>query len=175
MEEKDSENGNKSDNNNVDNIDKSENADNIDNNNKNLPFNGKKLTFKLTDYGVCLPLYENTFSISQFMGTLDFMAPEIYDKKTSVEQPTYTTKIDLFSLGETILNLMGFIKKAKPLDYKMICELRKENTLFYGNYEDQLLADLIFNTLLVPDPDYRANWELYFLHPFFEKDLNESQ
>ena len=173
VEEKDSENGNKSDNNNVDNIDKSENADNIDNNNKNLPFNGKKLTFKLTDYGVCLPLYENTFSISQFMGTLDFMAPEIYDKKTSVEQPTYTTKIDLFSLGETILNLMGFIKKAKPLDYKMICELRKENTLFYGNYEDQLLADLIFNNLLITDPDYRVNWELYFMHPFFDENEEE--
>jgi serine/threonine protein kinase len=142
-----------------------------DDNNKNLPFNGKKLIFKLTDYGVCLPLYNNTFSISQFMGTLDFMAPEIYDKKTSVEQPTYTTKIDLFSLGETILNLMGFIKKAKPLDYKMICELRKQNTLFIGNYEDQLLADLIFNNLLVVDPDDRANWEIYFLHPFF--DINE--
>ena len=137
--------------------------------NKDLPFNGKNLTFKLTDYGVCLPLYTSQFSISQFMGTLDFMAPEIYDKKSSVEQPIYTTKIDLFSLGQTILNLMGFIKKAKPLDIKAIEELRKKNTLFNGNYDDQLLADLIFNNLLVADPEDRVNWELYFLHPFFEE------
>ena len=58
--------------------------DKDENNNKDLPFNGKNLTFKLTDYGVCLPLYSNQFSISQFMGTFDFMAPEIYEKKNSV-------------------------------------------------------------------------------------------
>ena len=149
--------------------------DKDENNNKDLPFNGKNLTFKLTDYGVCLPLYSNQFSISQFMGTLDFMAPEIYEKKTSVEQPMFTTKIDLFSLGQTILNVMGFIKKARPLDYKGIIELRKNNTLFNGSYEDQLLADLIFNNLLVADPDDRVNWELYFLHPFFENNEEENK
>jgi serine/threonine protein kinase len=149
--------------------------DKYENNNKDLPFNGKNLTFKLTDYGVCLPLYSNQFSISQFMGTLDFMAPEIYEKKTSVEQPMFTTKIDLFSLGQTILNVMGFIKKARPLDYKGIIELRKNNTLFNGSYEDQLLADLIFNNLLVADPDDRVNWELYFLHPFFENNEEENK
>ena len=143
--------------------------------NKDLPFGGKKLTFKLTDYGVCLPLYTNQFSISQFMGTLDFMAPEIYDKRSSIELPMFTTKIDLFSLGQSILNLMGFIKKAKALDFKSIMDLRKENTLFNGNYDDQLLADLIFNNLLIADPDDRANWELYFLHPFFEKNEEDSQ
>ena len=135
---------------------------------KNL-FGGKNYTFKITDFGVCLPLYNTQYSISQFMGTLDFMAPEVYDKRTSVENPMYTTKIDLFSLGESILNLMGFIKKAKPIDYNKCFELKNSNTLFNGNYDDQLLADLIFNNLLVPDPDYRASWELYFLHPFFEK------
>ena len=104
-----------------------------DDNSKNLPFNGKKLTFKLTDYGVCLPLYSNQFSCGQFMGTLDFMAPEIYEKKTSVEQPMYTTKIDLFSLGQTILNLMGFIKKARPLDIKGIKKKKKNNIVFFAS------------------------------------------
>ena len=69
----------------------------------------KNYSFKITDFGVCLPLYDAQYSISQFMGTLFFMAPEIYDKRASVEQPMYTTKIDLFSLGESILNIMGFI------------------------------------------------------------------
>ena len=141
--------------------------------NEKLPFGGKKYIFKLTDYGVCLPLYDKQYSISQFMGTLDFMAPEIYDKKTTIELPIYTTKIDLFSLGESILNVMGFIKKARPLDYKTIANLRKENTLFEGNYQDQLLADLIFNGLLVPDPEDRLSWEMYFLHPFFENYEDE--
>ena len=142
--------------------------------NKDL-FDGKNYTFKLTDFGVCLPLYDAKYSISQFMGTLFFMAPEIYDKRSSVELPMYTHKIDLFSLGQSILCLMGFIEKLSPLDFNKCHELKINNTLFNGNYEDQLLADLIFNTLLVPDPDYRANWELYFLHPFFEKDLNETE
>ena len=146
---------------------------NIKSKNKDL-FDGKNLVFKLTDFGVCLPLYNAQYSISQFMGTLDFMAPEIYDKRASIELPMYTTKIDLFSLGESILNLMGFIKKPKPIDYNKCYELKKENTLFNGNYDDQLLADLIFNNLLVPDPDYRANWQLYFLHPFFDTGINNN-
>ena len=136
--------------------------------NKDL-FDGKTYSFKLTDFGVCLPLYDAKYSISQFMGTLFFMAPEIYDKRATVELPMYTTKIDLFSLGESILNIMGFITDPKPIDYNKCFELKNNNTLFNGDYDDQLLADLIFNNLLVPDPDYRASWELYFLHPFFEK------
>ena len=142
--------------------------------NKDL-FDGKNYTFKLTDFGVCLPLYEDKYSIGQFMGTLYFMAPEIYDKRSTVEQPMYTPKIDLFSLGESILNIMGFFPDPKTIDYNKCFELKKENTLFKGNYEDQLLADLIFNNLLVPDPDYRASWELYFLHPFFEKHSEENE
>ena len=63
--------------NNDDNKNNNEKNENNNEENKDLPFNGKNLTFKLTDYGVCLPLYANQFSISQFMGTLDFMAPEI--------------------------------------------------------------------------------------------------
>ena len=97
------------------------------------------------------------------------MAPEIYDKRSNVDQPLYTPKIDLFSLEESILNIMGFFPEPKTIGYNKCSELKKEKTLFKGNYEDQLLAKLIFNNLLVPDPDYRASWELYFLHPFFEK------
>ena len=138
-------------------------------------FDGKIYSFKLTDFGVCLPLYNEQYSISQFMGTLFFMAPEIYDKRSSIELPMYTTKIDLFSLGESILNLMGFLEKPRPLDFNSCYELKNNNTLFKGNYEDQLLADLIFNCLLVPDPDYRASWELYFLHPFFEKKPDKKE
>ena len=69
---------------------------------------------------------------------------------------------------------MGFIKKARPLDVKGINELRKNNTLFNGSYEDQLFADLIFNNLLVTDPDDRINWELYFLHSFSKKNEEEN-
>ena len=63
--------------------------------NKKL-FGGKKLTFKLGDYGVCIPLYDKKFSKSQFMGTLDFMAPEIFQMKCEKEHPIYTKKIELF-------------------------------------------------------------------------------
>ena len=137
--------------------------------NKKL-FGGKKLTFKLGDYGVCIPLYDQNFSKSQFMGTLDFMAPEIYEMKCEKEHPVYTKKIDLFSLGQSILCLMGFIKKATALNKTMVEELRKNCTLFKGNRKEKLLADLIFNHLLIFDVEKRADWQDYFNHPIFEDD-----
>ena len=133
-------------------------------------FDGKKLVFKLGDYGVCLPLYKENFSKSQFMGTLDFMAPEIYKMKTEKEHPTYTKKIDLFSLGQTILCLMGYIKKAEPLNKEMIEELKKNSNLFNGKKKEKILADLIFNHLLVFDPEKRDDWKQYLKHPFFDQE-----
>ena len=133
-------------------------------------FDGKKLIFKLGDYGVCLPLYNQSFSKSQFMGTLDFMAPEIYEMKCEKEHPIYTKKIDLFSLGQTILCLMGFIEKASTLTKNSVEKLRKNCPLFNGNTKEKLLADLVFNYLLVFDVEKRADWQTYFNHPLFEDD-----
>ena len=133
-------------------------------------FGGSKLVFKLGDYGVCLPLYKENFSKSQFMGTLDFMAPEIYKMKTEKEHPTYTKKIDLFSLGQTILCLMGFIKKAEPLTKEMIEDLKKKSNLFNGKKKEKILADLIFNHLLIFEPEKRDDWNQYLKHPFFDQE-----
>ena len=133
-------------------------------------FDGKKLNFKLGDYGVCLPLYDKSFSKSQFMGTLDFMAPEIYEMKCEKEHPVYTKKIDLFSLGQTILCLMGFIQKATTLTSAAVESLRKTCNLFNGKTKEKLMADLVFNYLLVFDVEKRADWQTYFNHPLFEDD-----
>jgi serine/threonine protein kinase len=133
-------------------------------------FCGKNLIFKLGDYGVCLPLYKKTFSKSQFMGTLDFMAPEIYKMKTEKEHPVYTKKIDLFSLGQSILCLMGFINKAKALTETMVEDIKQRCYLFNGKKTEKLLADLVFNHLLVFDPEERDDWNQYFSHPFFDEN-----
>ena len=138
-------------------------------------FDGKKLVFKLGDYGVCLPLYNKQYSKSQFMGTLDFMAPEIYEMKCEKEHPIYTKKIDLFSLGQSILCLMGYIKKASALNKSMIDELRDNCNLFNGSRREKMLADLIFNNLLVIDPEKRAGWYDYFNHPIFEDSYGDGQ
>ena len=145
---------------------------NIDPHNKRINkklFDGKKLIFKLGDYGVCLPLYDQNYSKSQFMGTLDFMAPEIYRMKCEKEHPIYTKKIDLFSLGQSILCLMGYIQKANSLNQSMIDELKENCNLFEGNRKEKMLADLIFNYLLIVDPEKRADWMTYFKHPIFEE------
>ena len=137
--------------------------------NKNI-FDGKKINFKLGDYGICLPLYHKIYSKSQFMGTLDYMAPEIYSMRTEKEHPIYTKKMDLFSLGQTILCLMGYLsEKNGTLMENKVEELKMKNNLFYGNIKEQQLADLIFNYLLVFDPNERAGWIRYFNHPFFYK------
>ena len=136
--------------------------------NKKL-FGGQKLTFKLGDYGVCIPLYDKTYSKSQFMGTLNFMAPEIYQMKAEKDHPIYTKKIDLFSLGQSILVLMGYIKKAYAITKKTISKLRETcDDLFTGNRREKMLADLLFNYLLVLDPEKRADWNTYFRHQIFE-------
>ena len=131
-------------------------------------FGGKKFTFKLGDYGVCIPLYNKTYSKSQFMGTLDFMAPEIYQMKCEKEHPIYTKKIDLFSLGQSILVLMGFITKAYALNSKSIEEIKENCSLFRGNRKEKMMADLVFNYLLIIEPEKRADWNTYFKHQIFE-------
>ena len=135
-------------------------------------FGGKNLIFKLGDYGVCLPLYENSFSKSQFMGTLHYMAPEIYKMRTEKEHPIYTKKIDLFSLGQSILCMMGFIKRASTLNEDKIEEIKNICTLFNGNEKEKLLADLVFNHLLICNPNKRDNWEEYLKHPIFKQNYN---
>ena len=132
-------------------------------------FDGKKMVFKLGDYGICIPLYDKTFSKSQFMGTLDYMAPEIYEMKCEKEHPVFTKKIDLFSLGQSILWLMGFFPKANTLTQNVVDDLKKNCKLFEGNHKEKLLADLIFNHLLIFDPNKRDGWEEHFNHPLFEE------
>ena len=132
-------------------------------------FEGKNMTFKIGDYGVCIPLYDKSFSKSQFMGTLDYMAPEIYEMKCEKEHPVYTKKIDLFSLGQSILWLMGFFEKANTLTKNAVDDLKKNCKLFEGNHKEKLLGDLIFNHLLIFDPEKRDGWEEYFNHPLFEE------
>ena len=97
------------------------------------------------------------------------MAPEIYEMKCEKEHPIYTKKIDLFSLGQSILCLMGYIQKASALSQSMINELKEScRNLFEGNRKEKMLADLIFNYLLIVDPEKRADWMTYFNHPIFE-------
>lgn len=105
------------------------------------------------------------------MGTLDFMAPEIYQMKCEKEHPIYTKKIDLFALGQSILVLMGFIKKAKALNSFAINELRENCTLFQGTRKEKMLADLVFNHLLIIDPEKRDDWSTYFKHQIFEDNV----
>ena len=66
------------------------------------------------------------------------MAPEIYEMKCEKEHPIYTKKIDLFSLGQTILCLMGYIKKASALNKTMIKQLRENCNLFNGNRREKM-------------------------------------
>ena len=132
-------------------------------------FEGKQFTFKLGDYGICIPLNNKEFSKSQFMGTLDYMAPEIYEMKCEKEHPVYTKKIDLFSLGQSICWLLGFFEKANALTQNYVNDLKKNCKLFSGNHKEKLLADLIFNHLLIFDPNKRDGWEEYLNHPLFEE------
>lgn len=131
-------------------------------------FDGHRYVFKLTDFGICLHLGKEKYNVSQFMGTLDYMAPEIAAKRTSMENPIYTTKVDLFTLGQSILTLLGYKEANKFLTEKTIYNISENCDLYNGDEDENLLADLLFDNLLVYDVKKRINWEIYFLHPFFD-------
>ena len=88
-------------------------------------------------------------------GKIDFMAPEVSEKKG------YDGKCDLWSLGIIIYIL---IKKSNPSQEI----LEKISKIELAN--NPQLDDLIRN-LLVINPDNRMSWDEYFIHPFFKNKI----
>ena len=69
---------------------------------------------------------------------------------------------------------MGFITKAKSLNSKTVQKLKENCSLFRGNRKEKMMADLVFNYLLIIDPEKRADWNTYFKHQIFEDNTEES-
>ena len=120
--------------------------------------NDEKINFDsiLSDYGESKILNNKNDLIKTYLGTPEFMAPEIFDLNG------YKNTCDLYSIGVTIYLLYFGINSF-------------ENQNFDENIpnivEDKDLDDLL-KKLLKSNPDERISWQDYFEHPFFKKYQN---
>ena len=121
--------------------------------------------FKLSDYGAGKQLLKTLQTISQQIGTISFMAPEMLDnnKKATLD------KCDLWSLGVIIYNLHF---KRNPYifgDRNALLTKIREGQKILKESNDYDLEKLI-KKLLIEDPNNRLSWKDYFTHPFFNKN-----
>lgn len=61
---------------------------------------------KLVDFGLCKPL-EKGQRTSSFVGTPEFCAPELLLRRYNVSAPDYDHKVDAWSLGVVLIELIG--------------------------------------------------------------------
>ena len=111
-------------------------------------------TIKLGNYEVSTKLKSLSEIMDLFVGTRQYMAPEISKNK-------YDRKCDLWNLGVIIYFCLF---KEFPTRVEVQDVTFKEPLKASGN---ALLDDLI-RKLLVKDPKNRITWEQYFEHPFFQ-------
>jgi serine/threonine protein kinase len=108
-----------------------------------------KFNVVLSDFGLGKYLNDETY-LTMGLGTFMFMAPEIMNMENN-----YSDKVDLYSLGITIL-----------------CMLKKEiniKEIYKGNIpqtNNKLLNELL-SKMLEFNPDKRISWNEYFNHKFF--------
>ena len=111
-------------------------------------------TIKLGNYEVSTKLKSLSEIMDLFVGTRQYMAPEMSKNK-------YDRKCDLWNLGVIIYFCLF---KEFPTRVEVQDVTFKEPLKASGN---ALLDDLI-RKLLVKDPTNRITWEQYFEHPFFQ-------
>ena len=127
----------------------------------------KKYIIKLADYG-CSKRLEILSSkrmlTTEGLGTPLYMAPEILKK----EEINY--KCDLWSLGIIIYKLYFYNSPISGVNENAILENLKslKNRIKKTNNEN--LDDLI-SKLLKVNKEERLNWDNYFNHPFFKKNI----
>ena len=125
-----------------------------------------KIKFKLSDYGTCIDL--NTKNLTNTRaGTPLTMAPEI------LKGESFSNKCDIWSLGIVIYYMLF---RNYPYngngEYQIIKDIESNKKLTLTNDND--LNNLILR-MLTPNIDKRISWEEYFNHPFFKKNIFESE
>ena len=130
--------------------------------------NNEKTEFKvlLSDYGVSNQLNSMTGKYMTHAGSQIIMAPEILNGEP------YTNKCDLWSLGVNIFQL--YTKKPPyngKFDKVILEQIEKKGQTVLNVIKDDSLKDLL-SKLLVRNPAERMSWDEYFLHNFFNSNIN---
>lgn len=112
-------------------------------------------------------------------GTITTMAPEIIHNWVTQQNGSYTSKVDLWSIGVVFFYLLKcsfpFNTESKELSLLDIQKkTEKENFKFIEQipHANEESKDLL-KKLLQPIPDDRIDWKGFFDHPIFEKVNSE--
>lgn len=136
---------------------------------QNIYLNGSGKV-KLGDLGICREM-DKTGHLTDMIGSLMYLAPEV------VLEVPYTTKVDIWSLGITAMELaQGHSPRNTLKSYELIKQLRSpylvteldNSTRFSASFVDFL------KLLLNPDPEKRLNAKTLLDHPFL-KISNENE
>ena len=124
---------------------------------------------KLADYGSSksLEILSSKKMITSKVGTSPYMAPEILNGEK------YNFKCDLWSLGVIIYRLYFYkFPFSGDTDTAILNHIRifNKSILKSKSTNNINLDDLIIN-LLKAKKEERLNWEKYFNHPFFKKNI----
>ena len=132
-----------------------------------------KSKLKLIDLGFAREL-NSEGEAKSILGTPITMAPEIWNRRVDPDAPLYGKKIDVWSLGCIIYNLLTgqppFLSHDTPSMYNKI---KKGDYCFPDNIKVSVeLLDLI-NRLLQNNPENRIEWDDILTHPFLKRDITK--
>jgi NIMA (never in mitosis gene a)-related kinase len=126
---------------------------------------------KLGDLNVSKCMDDETGEVQSVMGTLLYMAPEIWEGKP------YCFAADLYSLGCTLFELTSLsppFDGASPLHIRRAVLKRKFQTTMNEEIYSQELRDIILTRLLHPDPEQRLTAEALLQLPQVDRGIMES-
>ena len=124
----------------------------------------QNFTVKLSDYGISKQIESKT-NLQTNVGTKFTMAPEI------LEGLKYNNKCDLWSIGVIIYQLaFKEYPYSGQTEIVLVKNIKQFEQKKLKNSQDINLDDLI-RKLLVYHPNERINWDDYFKHAFFNKEI----
>jgi len=137
---------------------------------ENLLLQKKEWPFflKLVDFGLASNFNET--KLSTFVGTPDYVAPEILDETKS----EYSAAVDIWSIG-----VITYILLVGSFPFPDQNPLQKYKRIQSGEYDKRFLecsdqAKNFISRLLVPDPEKRASIEECLEHPWLSTSISGS-
>ena len=117
-------------------------------------------TAKIADFGYAIKLESSKQKVTDFVGTMDYLAPELIDNKP------YSFSVDIWAIGVIIYELLvgetPFYSKTISGTYKRIQTVDLKLPEFLSDNAKDLIKKI-----LVLYPEYRLSLQDMLTHPFF--------
>ncbi|EGR28348.1 protein kinase domain protein [Ichthyophthirius multifiliis] len=123
---------------------------------------------KIADFGLGKSIKDENQVTFSFLGTPEYIAPEIIKCKQSFEKNGYTLKCDIWAFGILLYELINgqppFTNPQRNWNVIMK-QILNNNPIFNSDFNDDSI-DLI-KKCLNTEPKQRPNWTEIRIHPFF--------